>query len=183
MSIFGVFLVCIFPYSNWIRKDMEYLSVFSLNVGKYGPEKLRIWTLFTQLLFWRKTWKFYRKIPALGAFFVIVLRPETFNFLKIKTSLKMFSCKISEHFQNTFFKYSWSSCYKSVLSKIWCQNFEDSVKFYFICLQIYSYRDKLRVQSRTGTLRCAKHLLNVGFSGVYNLSRNKERNVYNFLAE
>ena len=26
------------------------LSVFSLNAGKYGPEKLRIWTLFTQ---WR----------------------------------------------------------------------------------------------------------------------------------
>ena len=136
--------------------------------------------LFTQLLFWRKTWKFYWKIPALGAFFVIQLRAETFNFLKIKTSLKMFSCKISDHFQNTFFKYSWSSCYKSVLSKIWCQNFEDSVKFYFICLQMYSYRDKLRVQSRTGTLRCAKHLLNVRFSGVHNLPRNKEETFTTF---
>ena len=27
------------------------ISVFSLNTGKYGPEKLRIWTLFTQCLF------------------------------------------------------------------------------------------------------------------------------------
>ena len=36
------FLVCISPHSDWIRK------VFSLNTGKYGPEKLRIWTLFTQ---------------------------------------------------------------------------------------------------------------------------------------
>ena len=27
---------------------MEYLSVFSLNVGKYRPGKLQIWTLFTQ---------------------------------------------------------------------------------------------------------------------------------------
>ena len=31
-----------------IRTDTPYLSVFSPNAGKYGPEKLRIWTLFTQ---------------------------------------------------------------------------------------------------------------------------------------
>ena len=29
-------------------RDMEYLSVFSLNAGKYGPEKLQIRTLFKQ---------------------------------------------------------------------------------------------------------------------------------------
>ena len=28
-----------------------YLSVFSPNAGKYGPEKIRIWTLFTQWMF------------------------------------------------------------------------------------------------------------------------------------
>ena len=33
------FLVPVFPYSNWIRRDTEYLSVFRLNAGKYGPEK------------------------------------------------------------------------------------------------------------------------------------------------
>ena len=33
------FLVRIFPHSEWIRKDTNYLSVFTLNVGKYGPEK------------------------------------------------------------------------------------------------------------------------------------------------
>ena len=39
------FLVRIFPYSDWIRRnilylsDTPYLSVFSPNVGKYGPEK------------------------------------------------------------------------------------------------------------------------------------------------
>ena len=38
------FLVCILPHS-------DYLFVFSPNVGKYGPEKLRIWTLFTQCNF------------------------------------------------------------------------------------------------------------------------------------
>ena len=44
------FLVRIFPNSDWIRRDTSYLSLFSTNAGKYGPEKLRIWTLFTQCL-------------------------------------------------------------------------------------------------------------------------------------
>ena len=48
VSVFGVFPVRIFPGSDWIRKDTKYLSVLSPNAGKYGPEKLRIRTLFTQ---------------------------------------------------------------------------------------------------------------------------------------
>ena len=43
-----VFLVLIFPPSDWIRKDTEFLSVFSPNIGKCRSEKLRIWTLFTR---------------------------------------------------------------------------------------------------------------------------------------
>ena len=39
VSIFGVFLVCIFPHSDWIRWDTSYLYVFSPNAGKYRPEK------------------------------------------------------------------------------------------------------------------------------------------------
>ena len=42
------FLVHIFSHSDWIRRDTQYLSVFSPNAGKYEPEKLRISTLFTQ---------------------------------------------------------------------------------------------------------------------------------------
>ena len=42
------FLVRISPHSYPIRRDTEYLSVFSSNAGKYGPEKLQILTLFTQ---------------------------------------------------------------------------------------------------------------------------------------
>ena len=38
VSVFGVILVGIFPHLDWIRRDMEYLSVFSPNAGKYGPE-------------------------------------------------------------------------------------------------------------------------------------------------
>ena len=52
VSIFGVFLVRIFPHSDWIRWDtlskFSPNSVFSPNAGKYGPEKLQIRTLFTQ---------------------------------------------------------------------------------------------------------------------------------------
>ena len=35
----GFFLVCIFPHSDWVRRDTKYLSVFSPNAGKYRPEK------------------------------------------------------------------------------------------------------------------------------------------------
>ena len=34
VSVFGVFLVCIFTHSHWRRRGTEYLSVFSPNVGK-----------------------------------------------------------------------------------------------------------------------------------------------------
>ena len=33
------FLVHIFPHLDWIWGDTKYLSVFSMNAGKYGPEK------------------------------------------------------------------------------------------------------------------------------------------------
>ena len=48
MSVFGVFLVRIFPHLDWIRRGTPYLSVFSPNTGKYTPDKLRIRTFFTQ---------------------------------------------------------------------------------------------------------------------------------------
>ena len=47
-----IFLVRIFPHSDWIWRDAKYLSLFSPNAGKYGPEKLRIWT-FSRSVFWR----------------------------------------------------------------------------------------------------------------------------------
>ena len=48
VSVFGVFLVRIFPHSGWIWRDTEYISLFSPNSGKDRPEKLRIRTIFTQ---------------------------------------------------------------------------------------------------------------------------------------
>ena len=39
--LFGVFLVRIFTYSDWIQRDTKYLPVFSSNAGKYGPASSR----------------------------------------------------------------------------------------------------------------------------------------------
>ena len=41
MSVFRVFLVNIFPHWDQMRREREYLSVFSPNAGKYGPENLQ----------------------------------------------------------------------------------------------------------------------------------------------
>ena len=49
------FLVCIFPYSDWIRRDTLYLSVFSPNAGKYASWKILYLDTFhsvSQLLIW-----------------------------------------------------------------------------------------------------------------------------------
>ena len=46
VSVFEVILVLIFPHLDWIRRDTPCLSIFSSNAGKYGPEKLRIRTVF-----------------------------------------------------------------------------------------------------------------------------------------
>ena len=48
MSVFGVFLVCIFSHLDWIQRDTSYLSIFSPNARKYGLEELRTWTSFTK---------------------------------------------------------------------------------------------------------------------------------------
>ena len=38
LSVFGVILVRILPYSDWIQRDTKYVSVFIPNAGKCGPE-------------------------------------------------------------------------------------------------------------------------------------------------
>ena len=46
VPVFGVFIVRIFPHLDLIRRNDEFLSVFSPNTGKYGPEEIQIRTLF-----------------------------------------------------------------------------------------------------------------------------------------
>ena len=52
VSIFKVFLVRIFPNSDWIRRESS-LSIISPNAAKYGPEKLQIHTYFHAVK-WKK---------------------------------------------------------------------------------------------------------------------------------
>ena len=48
MSVFGVFLVCIFSHLDWIQRDTSYLSILSPNARKDTSEELRTWTSFTK---------------------------------------------------------------------------------------------------------------------------------------
>ena len=50
VSVFGVFLVRIFPHLDWIQRNTPSFSVFSPNAGKYGPEKHQIGTLLRNIL-------------------------------------------------------------------------------------------------------------------------------------
>ena len=49
-----------FETAKKCRYSEFYWSVFSPNAGKYGPEKLRIWTLFTQCDLVRFPYNIYR---------------------------------------------------------------------------------------------------------------------------
>ena len=66
VSVFGVCLACIFPQSYWIRRNTDYLSVFSPNAGKYKPEKLQIQILSTRYDVWHIAQE--RKIFCFGRF-------------------------------------------------------------------------------------------------------------------
>ena len=59
VPIFGIFLVCIFPHLDWKQREYGVFFVFNPNAGKYGPEKLRVRTFFTQ-------WARYELVPFCG---------------------------------------------------------------------------------------------------------------------
>ena len=50
------FLVRIFPQSDWIQRDMQYLSVFSPYAGEYGPEKTPYMDTFHAVSSWFYAW-------------------------------------------------------------------------------------------------------------------------------
>ena len=56
VSVFSVFLVHVFPHLDLIRTDTAYLSVFSPNAKKHGPEQLQIRTLLTQCKVYQRFW-------------------------------------------------------------------------------------------------------------------------------
>ena len=114
LSQYGVFSGSYFPYSYWIRRFIEQISVFSPNTEKYGHTVLRIWTLFTQwassvrnLLskkcFWNLVLKFQLLLPKtsfLGNFRVIYIYSTSTAGLRWLTSGGTFSSLIFTLSQN-----------------------------------------------------------------------------------
>ena len=120
VSVFGVFLVHFFSHLDRKRRVAKYLSVFSSNAGKDGPEKLRICTLFTQ-------WFFLPDVYALKYYPLRVymyrqdfseymsfeskcpkkttspIAGQVCNFIKKETLAQVFFCEFCEISQNTFF--------------------------------------------------------------------------------
>ena len=65
------FMVRILPHSDWIRRVTEYLSVFSPNARKYGPEKTPYLDSFHAVeLFWDHLFGSYAKTPYKPTFLV-----------------------------------------------------------------------------------------------------------------
>ena len=97
VSVLGVFLVRTFPHLEWIWRDTPYLSIFSPNVEKYGPEKLRIRTLFTQCL----------AVPC-NYYLSLVQRmkhPEDFPWFRVfifRYSVKNENLELAEDFQKMY---------------------------------------------------------------------------------
>ena len=93
MSKYGFFFLArIFPYSDWIRKDALYLSVFSPNTGEYGPEKTSYLDTFHAVRCFRNEGKFHKfktKILVLGrGSFLLLHSPH------LSACLKMCCCHL-----------------------------------------------------------------------------------------
>ena len=113
VSIFGVFLVHDLPHSHWMRRDTSYLSVFTLNAGKEGPEKLRIWKLFTQCV-------------VVGFFICLTLLLLVSYFWNLYSG-SQHTCSFSKHFV-LFYR-----CFITLIStRIFDRNFETFCSCNFI---------------------------------------------------
>ena len=112
-----VFLVCIFPHSDWIPRFPMQISVFSSNVRKYRPEKLAIRIDFKFLqnppkndlyfLHWKLT-KEYLKNPKnlSGSSLLILFLVCDWKFLK-----GFLKCKTDAYIIKTFAENSRNSSF------------------------------------------------------------------------
>ena len=98
LSVFRVFLVCILLRSDWIRRDNMYLSVFCQYAGKFGPEKLRIRTLFTQ-------WYTFKHLFVLHLLFCISTTPENCSFIEKWTLTHVLFLCVLQNFVNFFIEH------------------------------------------------------------------------------
>ena len=102
VSVFEVILVRIFPHLDWIGRDTPYLSVFSPNARKCGPEQLQIRTFFTQWKWTIKLWlcqtfwlKLLKKLFRLKFFSICVIIYVIFTnmlFLKVLSATFLLVC-------------------------------------------------------------------------------------------
>ena len=105
VSLLGVILVRIFPHSDWIRRDTSYLSVFSVNARKCGPEYLRIQTILTQ---W---WRFLYFISNLSQYHVKVVSlinipVSSLNEKAMCNKFKSWIISVSKMYQKEFFRFA-----------------------------------------------------------------------------
>ena len=70
LSVFRVILARIFPHSDWIRRDTEYLSVFSPNAGKKADQNNSEYGQFSCSVHLTSYLCFYLKIITLSLWFI-----------------------------------------------------------------------------------------------------------------
>ena len=121
-----------FRHSNWIRRDTLYLSAFSPNTGKYGPEKLRIRPFFTQ---WKSSKVFkYSEIITDKPLIVVLLWTGMWcssllmdAFLQSKQFMKKCACPVLSVYctiKKWLLKVKFSQKYQVFLSKKFKVNLE-----------------------------------------------------------
>ena len=105
-----IFLVLIFPQSDWIRRDTEYRSVLSPNLENADQKKLHIWTLHVMVTITTRALWFLKSvpkfIPIIDIFFLFVVNHSVtleFNEIVIHFSLARSILKLPYFLQIFFF--------------------------------------------------------------------------------
>ena len=106
-----LFLVHIFPYSDWIRRFTEYLSIFRPNRGKYGPEKTPYFDTFHTVFMLEK----FKAILEINLFFTIVSWKQFFLF--------HVQCCLHSYFvcSNKLTSYSMKITFQLAIAKLLCE--------------------------------------------------------------
>ena len=98
MSKYGVFSGPYFPAFGLNIEWTKYFSVFSPNVGKCGPKKLRIWTHFTQCILSEILWKnALRQHQATGMSYYVLLNELQYSSENVDHGLQIFSQDFRKH--------------------------------------------------------------------------------------
>ena len=114
MSVFGVILVRIFPHLDWIRRNTEYLFVFSPNMGKCGQNNSKYGHFLRSVyseVFWEELFSKFCKNSWKNNFHGVILSDIVGEFFNLTTndSFKgIFNEKLMKIFKATVF---WDVCF------------------------------------------------------------------------